>query len=97
MKNVANPPKELLVYHRNKSVGSYKDSAINNIVLRVAKRAGIGRRIGNHTLRRTCARMWYRASVPVSNGAQMFDAYFEQVKRENPCPVDNRISRGEPV
>ena len=123
MKGVKDPPKELLVYHRNKSIGSYKDSAINNVVLRVAKRAGIGRRIGNHTLRRTCARMWYRANVPVAtissllghsdtkttlkylglvlddlkSGAQLFDAYFEQVKQEKNPPVSNRISRGEPV
>ena len=33
-------------------------------VLRVL--LSLGRRIGNHTLRRTCARMWYRASVPVA-------------------------------
>jgi len=112
----------MIVYNRNKKVGSYKDSAINNTVLRVAARAGIGRRTGNHTLRRTCARMWYRASVHVDtissllghsdtkttlkylglvlddlkSGAQLFDAYFEQVKKEKPHPVGNRVLGSEP-
>ena len=66
MEGVQDPPKELLVYHRGKSVGSYKDTAIDKIVNKVAERAKIGRKIGNHKLRRTCARMWYRAGVPVA-------------------------------
>ena len=39
---------------------------VDNIVKSVSTRAGIERNISNHTLRRTCARMWYRAGVPLA-------------------------------
>ena len=52
MEGVENPPKEMLVYHRGNTIGPYKETSIDNVINRVAKRAEIGRKIGNHTLRR---------------------------------------------
>mgnify|MGYP000869326502 CR=1 FL=1 len=48
-----------------KRVQGYGDTGIGDIVQRVADRAGIGRKIGNHTLRRTGARLAHFAGVPL--------------------------------
>lgn len=58
-------PDSLLIYAKGKRIGEYKSTAIDNIVPRVAKRAGIQRKITNHTLRRTCGRMLYKSGVPL--------------------------------
>ena len=39
---------------------------VDNLVKDVCARSGIERSVSNHTLRRTCARMWYRAGVPLA-------------------------------
>lgn len=39
---------------------------VDNLVKDVCARSGIVRPVSNHTLRRTCARMWYRAGVPLA-------------------------------
>lgn len=54
-------PDSLLIYAKGKRIGEYQLTAIDNIVPRVAKRAGIKRKITNHTLRRTCGRMLYKS------------------------------------
>jgi len=65
-RGIDNVPAQLLIYRKYRGrpkVDFYKETATDNIVKRVAKRAGIERSISNHTLRRTGARMWYRAGV----------------------------------
>jgi len=54
-------PDSLLIYQKGKRVGQYQLTAIDNVVPRVAKRAGIDRKITNHTLRRTCGRILYKS------------------------------------
>ena len=49
-------PDGLLIYQKGKRLGQYQMTAIDNIVIRVAQRAGLSRKITNHTLRRTCGR-----------------------------------------
>ena len=56
-------PDSLLIYAKGKKIGEYQLTAIDNIVPRVARRAGINRKITNHTLRRTCGRMLYKSGV----------------------------------
>ncbi|HEY3419363.1 MAG TPA: tyrosine-type recombinase/integrase [Methanomassiliicoccales archaeon] len=58
-------PKAYIIYERGGKLAAYGHTAIDNIVQRVAKRAGIQRPIGNHTLRRTGARLAYFAGVPM--------------------------------
>jgi len=56
-------PEDLVIYQKGKRVHGYSDSGMDDIVARVAKRAGITKQIGNHTLRRTGARLAYFADV----------------------------------
>ncbi|MDW5564159.1 MAG: tyrosine-type recombinase/integrase [Methanomassiliicoccus sp.] len=56
-------PEDFLIYQKGKRVKGYSDSGLDSIVERVARRAGIARKIGNHTLRRTGARLAYFADV----------------------------------
>jgi len=58
-------PKQWIIYRKGKRLGAYGKTAIDNIVQRVAKRAGIDRKIGNHTLRRTGCRLAYHAKVDI--------------------------------
>jgi site-specific recombinase XerD len=58
-------PKEYLIYRRGKRLSAYSESGLDSIVMRVAKRAGIKRKVLNHTLRRTGARIAYFAGVPL--------------------------------
>ena len=53
------------IYQKGKRVQGYGDTGIGDIVQRVADRAGIGRKIGNHTLRRTGAKLAKRAGVDI--------------------------------
>ena len=69
IRGIDNVPDKLLVYRKYKNkpkVSDYKETATDNIVKRVARRAGILRPISNHTLRRTGARMWYRSGVLIA-------------------------------
>lgn len=58
-------PRSWVIYQRGKRVQGYSSSGLDNIIARVAKRAGIIRKVGNHTLRRTGARLAYFADVPL--------------------------------
>lgn len=58
-------PDAWIIYQKGKRVQGYSDTGIDNIVQRVADRAGIGRKIGNHALRRTGARLAKRAGVDI--------------------------------
>jgi integrase len=58
-------PESWIIYQRGKRVSGYSNSGIDDIVARVAKRAGIQRKIGNHTLRRTGARLAWLAKVDI--------------------------------
>jgi integrase/recombinase XerD len=58
-------PEQWIIYQKGKLVKGYSASGIDAIVERVAKRAGILRKIGNHTLRRTGARLAYFADVAI--------------------------------
>ncbi len=58
-------PGGILHPSEGKRVQGYGDTGIGDIVQRVADRAGIGRKIGNHTLRRTGARLAHFAGVPL--------------------------------
>jgi len=64
-------PEGLLIYQKGKRLGEYQLTAIDNIVIRVAKRAGISRKITNHTLRRTCGRLLYLAGVEIESIADI--------------------------
>lgn len=55
----------MLIYQRGKRAQGYSESGLDNIVTRAAKRAGIERRVGHHTLRRAGARLAYFADVPL--------------------------------
>ena len=50
-------PSEYIIYEHTGGLAPYGKSGIDSIVQRVAKRAGIKRKIWNHTLRRTGARI----------------------------------------
>jgi integrase len=58
-------PEEYVIHYWKGQLVGYARSAIDELVSRVAKKAGISRRIGNHTLRRTRARLAYFAGVPL--------------------------------
>ncbi len=58
-------PEHWIIYQKGKRVRGFSKTAIDDIICRVAKRAGIQRKIGNHTLRRTGARLAYFAGVPI--------------------------------
>lgn len=58
-------PGGILHPSEGKRVQGYGDTGIDDLVQRVADRAGIGRKIGNHTLRRTGARLAKRAGVDI--------------------------------
>ena len=59
-------PEEWVINQKGRTARGYSESGIDNMVTGVAKRAGIQRRIGNHTLRRTGARLAYYAGVPIA-------------------------------
>lgn len=61
----AKEPDGLLIYQKGKTLGQYQMTAIDNIVIRVAERAGISRKITNHTLRRTCGRILHLSGVEI--------------------------------
>jgi integrase len=63
-------PKELLIYERNGRLFAYKKSALENFLDDLSVRTGI--EFSNHTLRRTCGRMMWRAKVPPETIAQIF-------------------------
>lgn len=52
---------------------------VDNCVRRVCARAGVDRPISNHTLRRTCARMWWRAGVPLATISSLLGHSEERV------------------
>jgi len=56
-------PEDWIIYGMGGTLHPYSESGIDSIVARVGKRAGIQRTITNHTLRRTGARIMYRAKV----------------------------------
>ena len=58
-------PEEYVIHFWKGKLAAYQRSAIDELVERVAKKAGIMRKIGNHTLRRTGARLAYFAGVPL--------------------------------
>lgn len=64
-------PDNLLIYRKGKRIGQYQFTAIDNMVIRVAKRAGIRRRITNHTLRRTCGRILHMSGVEIEKIADI--------------------------
>jgi integrase/recombinase XerD len=67
----AKEPEGLLIYQKGRMLGEYQLTAIDNMVIRVAKRAGISRKITNHTLRRTCGRLLYKAGVDIAEIADI--------------------------
>ena len=56
-------PDDLVIYQKGRRASGYSESGLDNIVARVAERAGIHKKVGNHTLRRTGARLAYFAEV----------------------------------
>ncbi|MEM2943695.1 MAG: site-specific integrase [Methanomassiliicoccales archaeon] len=64
-------PSQLVIYCRHGRLGSYGDTALDNIVIRVAKRCGIDRPVSNHTLRRTCGRNLHLAGVSIEEIASL--------------------------
>ena len=66
----ANVSDSLLVYERGGHVYAYQKTAVDNIIARVAHRTGLV--FTNHTLRRTCGRMMYRAGVRIEAIAAIF-------------------------
>jgi len=71
---VKDPPRSLLLYrigsYRPK-VGVFKKTALDNMIKRIAKRAGIDRPVTHHMLRRTCARMWLRSGASIDEISMM--------------------------
>jgi integrase len=65
-------PEAYVIYQNGKELSGDGDTAIDNIVHAVAKRAGFTKPIGNHTLRRTCGRLMYYAGVPLEVIAEAF-------------------------
>lgn len=61
----------MLIYQKSRMLGEYQMTAIDNMVIRVAKRAGISRKITNHTHRRTCSRLLYKAGVDITEIADI--------------------------
>jgi integrase len=51
----------------------YQLTAIDGIVIRVARKADISRKITNHTLRRTCGRLFYKVGVDIAEIADILD------------------------
>lgn len=64
-------PDGLLIYFKGNRLGQYQMTAIDNMVVRVAERAGIDRRITNHTLRRTCGRLLHLSGVGIEEIADI--------------------------
>lgn len=58
-------PEKYVIYRKGKKLLPYSESGLDSIVMRVAKRAGIRRKVLNHTLRRTGARIAYFSGVPL--------------------------------
>lgn len=59
-------PDDWIIYEKGGKLSGYGNSGIDAIVQRVATRAGIDRKIGNHTLRRTGARMAWKAGLDIN-------------------------------
>lgn len=70
-KQRAEEPDGLLIYQKGGSLGQYQMTAIDEIVSRVAIRAGIRRKITNHTLRRTCGRLLHLSGVKIETIADI--------------------------
>jgi len=67
---IENPPRDLLLYRvgsYHARVGVLQKTALDNMIKRIAKRAGIERSVSHHMLRRTCARMWKRSGAPIDD------------------------------
>lgn len=56
-------PEQLLIYRKGSRLGAYGNTALDNILKRAAKRAGIQRPISHHTLRRSKGRFNWMAGV----------------------------------
>jgi len=65
-------PEAFIIYQKGKRLHGYGNTAVDSIVHAVARRAGIDRSIGNHTLRRTCGRLMHYAGVPLVDIAEAF-------------------------
>lgn len=68
----AEEPEAFLIYRKGGKVYGYERTVLDNMVHAVARRAGITRPIGNHTLRRTCGRLMHYAGVPLEDIAEAF-------------------------
>jgi len=72
--DVPDPPRDLLLYRTGSyrvRLGAYQKTALDDMIKRVAARAGITRNITNHMLRRTCARMWLRSGASIDEVSLM--------------------------
>ena len=58
-------PDGLLIYEARGQLRPYKKSAMENFLKDLSRRASIG--FSNHTLRRTCGRMLFRAGAPIES------------------------------
>ena len=65
-------PEAFLIYRKGGKLLGYERTGVDNMVHAVARRAGITRPIGNHTLRRTCSRLMHYAGVPLVDIAEAF-------------------------
>lgn len=68
----AEDPEWLFVYQKGKRLDRYKETALDEMVKRVAQRAGISRPVSNHTLRRTAGRNQHYAGVPIEEISAQF-------------------------
>jgi len=68
----AEEPEAFLIYRKGGKLYGYERTGVDNMVHAVARRAGITRPIGNHTLRRTCGRLMHYAGVPLVDIAEAF-------------------------
>ncbi len=67
----ATVPDGLLIYQKGKKLGLYQMTAIDSIVVRIAEKAGIEKRVTNHVLRRTCGRLLYLSGVKIEEVADI--------------------------
>jgi integrase/recombinase XerD len=65
-------PEAFLIYRKGGKLYGYERTGVDNMVHAAAKRAGITRPVGNHTLRRTCGRLMHYAGVPLVDIAEAF-------------------------
>lgn len=64
-------PDGLLIYQKGRRLGLYQMTAIDGIIVNIAKRAGIEKRVTNHMLRRTCGRLLYLSGVKIEEVADI--------------------------